>query len=118
MSIARNWCFTINNFSSDDLERLDQLSATIGEDIKYLVYGRETGENGTPHLQGYIQFSKKKRLGQVRNQISERGHFEVSQGTPLQAAQYCKKDGEFNEFGTLQRQGSVDYTFQRIIMAQ
>lgn len=118
MSQSRNWCFTINNYTSDDLEKMDLLAAQIGGDIKYLVYGRETGDNGTPHLQGFIQFSKKKRLGEARNLISHRSHLEVMEGTALQAATYCKKEGEFNEWGQIQYQGANNFNYFRLIMVE
>ena len=65
---------------------------------KYLVFGREVGESGTPHLQGYAQLI-------VRTAVSKLPkfpwHTEAAKGTPEQASQYCKKDGDFKEFGEL-----------------
>lgn len=118
MSAARNWCFTLNNFNEDDLERFDDLGSQIGSNIKYLIIGREVGENGTHHLQGFIQFTKKIRLGQVKGYVGERAHCEIMRGTSTQASMYCKKDQDFQEWGQLQMQGTRDYAYLRIIMAQ
>lgn len=120
MSQARNWTFTLNNYSLEEMEKIDELSMQIGSDIKYIICGKETcPTTGTPHLQGYIQFSKRMRLGQVRNLISPRAHCEVARGTPLQNQIYCKKEDDYFEYGTCQTAiGMVDNVCVRIIFAQ
>lgn len=95
---AKNWCFTINNYEENGQELLLQRGAET-ESVLYLVAGKEVGEGGTPHIQGYVQFSKRLTLSTVKRLVGERAHCEVSRGTPQQAAQYCKKDGDFKEIG-------------------
>lgn len=97
---AKHWCFTLNNYSSDDKENLANLFNT-NDNVVYLVYGEEVGENGTPHLQGYISLRDRKTLATIRQAVSTRAHFEVARGSPQQASDYCKKDGAFTEFGQL-----------------
>lgn len=92
MSQSKRWCFTLNNYSADEYAAVCSIEST------YLVVGKETGENGTPHLQGFIVFSSNKRLAAVRRLIP-RAHWEVARGTSEQAAEYCKKDGDFFENG-------------------
>jgi len=95
---ARRWCFTINNPSA--AERAAFLETA--DNFEYLVYGNELGDSGTPHLQGYCILKTKLRLRNVKLLRGfERAHLEVSRGTPAEAANYCKKDGDFNEYGTL-----------------
>jgi len=95
---TRHWCFTLNNWTSDEDDALRQL----GEDsITYLVYGYEVGDNGTKHLQGYVVFAERCRLQTAKQRVSPRAHLEAKRGTPLQAADYCKKDGVYVEFGRL-----------------
>ena len=49
---ARNWCITFNNYTPEDYTRACQTKC------RYIVVGRETGDNGTPHLQIYVEFDK------------------------------------------------------------
>lgn len=92
----RNWCFTINNYSEVEVAALDALNVT------YLCYGREVGESGTPHLQGYVVFPNKKTITAVKKTFGfGRAHLETKRGTHEQAAEYTKKDKDFTERGTL-----------------
>lgn len=93
-SQSKYWCFTINNPTEED-------SAPLHSDIyEYLVVGNEVGEEGTPHLQGFIVMKKRTRLPSMKT-ILPRAHLEVMKGQPSEAAAYCKKDGDYIEEGTL-----------------
>lgn len=94
---SRHWVFTLNNWTADDETRLEALASTV----TYLVYGYETAETGTPHLQGYVCFSTVKRATAVKTAIGARAHVEVKRGSPKEASDYCKKEGLFKEFGSL-----------------
>lgn len=121
MSNAKNWCFTINNYNVDVLESLARLDQFIPTDIQYMVIGKEIGESGTPHIQGYIQFIKRQRLRQVKNFIGQSAHVEVSRGTAREASRYCMKDNDYQEFGELMVVGMfdlVDTHNMRVILSQ
>lgn len=96
MRVTR-YCFTLNNFDHDDETRL----RALGSQVKYLVFGREVGESGTPHLQGFVVFNTSTRFGAAKRAIGDRAHLEVARGTNEQAATYCKKENDFEEFGSL-----------------
>lgn len=99
---AKRWCFTINNPTDDEKAALVSNAPPNGETFKYLVFGREVGESGTPHLQGFLILSTKLRLRNVKQLAGlHRAHLEVSRGTPKEASDYCKKDGDYDEFGEL-----------------
>jgi len=76
-----------------------------GNTVEYLVFGKEVGDSGTPHLQGFVKFRERKRLQQVKQLLrNDTVHCEVARHV-VQAAEYCKKDGEFQEFGELSTPG-------------
>lgn len=93
-----NWCFTLNNWDEVQREKL------IEVDYNYMIIGKEVGENGTPHLQGYIEFRSRKRLKTVKK-INNNIHWEPRRGTQRQAIEYCMKDGDYEEFGKKKMQG-------------
>lgn len=98
MSSGKNWCFTLNNYSDDDIERLNGLVDT-DKRVSYIIYGKEIAESGTPHLQGFITCDKKSRLQLVKTVIGANPHLEISRNVNA-SIQYCKKDGEWVEFGS------------------
>ena len=86
---ATRWCFTINNYTDDDKfwENDEQR-----ELFKYLIVQHEVGEQGTPHLQGFLILKKKQRMTWLKSNINGRAHWEKARGTDQQAADYCRKD--------------------------
>lgn len=90
---SRSWCFTLNNYTAEDCENVSRIS-----DGRYVVFGKEVGESGTPHLQGYVYFDNKKSLAQLKKCLPT-AHFEIARGTFAQNYAYCTKDGNFEEYG-------------------
>ena len=95
---AKRWCFTLNNYTSTEVDYITSLQGSLTNHVSYLCFGKEVGEQGTPHLQGYVYFDVAKRFNTV-SALLPRCHLEVSRGTPAQAIEYCEKDGDFHEFG-------------------
>jgi len=49
----RNWVFTLNNYTDEDIARL----ASPYEQVKFIAYGKEIAPTtNTPHSQGYVIF--------------------------------------------------------------
>lgn len=87
---SRNWCYTLNNPTNGDEITVQNFTC------KYNVFGREKGANGTPHLQGYVEWNSAKTLEQLKK-YNAKIHWEKRRGTQEQAVTYCKKDGNFWE---------------------
>jgi len=99
MSRAKRWVFTLNNYTDDEVTSLRALT-----DVEYLIFAKEVGEQGTPHLQGFCVFKTAQRLTTVKNALGQRIHAEVARGSPQQARDYCRKPttppDDIYEFGT------------------
>lgn len=101
-SRGKRWVFTLNNYTNEEEAALAALFE--GDDVQYGIYGRETGDSGTPHLQGYVAFNEQHTFNQAKTKLGNRVHLELSRGTPKEASDYCKKDGDYNEYGSLPTQ--------------
>lgn len=95
---TRNTCFTLNNYSTDEYNDI------LNWSYSYLIIGKEVGSNGTPHLQGYIEWGNPKRFSTLKN-LNPRIHWENRKGSAEQAAKYCMKDGDYIERGERSQQG-------------
>lgn len=99
---SRRWTFTINNYDELTIEHLRSILKT--DKVRYAIFGREVGEQGTPHLQGYIGFATPQRLAALKR-MHPRGHYEKAKGNEQQNYDYCSKEGDFEEFGERSQQG-------------
>lgn len=76
--------FTMNNYSEQDEEHLQTL-----DNVAYIVYGREIGEQGTPHLQGCVTFLKPVRKERAKTLLP--GCHLTIPDMLTAARKYCKK---------------------------
>jgi len=95
-SLAKHWCFTLNNYKQDDEDRIR--AAFESGRILYVVFGKEVSASGTPHLQGVVSFRIRKRLTGCVACLGQ-AHFEVCRDLS-RSITYCKKDGLVTEYGT------------------
>lgn len=87
---GRKWCFTLNNWTD---EEYNQLILDFGTKAQYIL-GKEMGEEGTPHIQGYLEFKNPISFSSMKKKIP-RAHLEKSRGSTRQNYDYCSKDGDF-----------------------
>lgn len=83
MALSTVWCFTINNYDDADVVR-------TWDGVKDAIWQAEVGESGTPHLQGFVRFSKNKRLSALKK-VSPTAHWEVCKSVSA-SVDYCSKD--------------------------
>ncbi|QMW68834.1 replication-associated protein [Crucivirus-371] len=108
-SMAKDWCYTLNSPSRDDLARLRGVSESNSPKVVYHVFQIERGAAGNLHIQGFICLASRVRMSTVKTLLGKAVHLEIRRGTPQQAADYCrdptKRDprhaGFLYEFGDL-----------------
>lgn len=94
MSVRSNgYCFTLNNYTDEETQSIVDIKCN------YIIFGREVGESGTPHLQGYVQFGAPGKTLSAMKKLIPRAHFEVTKGSIDQNVAYCSKEGDFTERG-------------------
>lgn len=91
---SRGYIYTLNNYTQEEVSELKAIES------RYHVLGEEKGELDTPHIQGYILFKNARSFKAVKKLIP-RAHIEAQKGTCEQAIEYCKKDGSYQELGTM-----------------
>jgi len=91
---GKAWCFTLNNYTKDDETKLMEETCS-----KYLIFGREVGESGTPHLQGYINYGRNNKSFKQMKELLPRANLRKADGNAEENFNYCSKDGDFFEKG-------------------
>lgn len=102
-SPLRRACFTVNNYTPYDEDLIREMTTKLA--IQYLICGYEVGGNGTPHLQGYVEFVKQVSFGRLKKMLP-RAHWEraIADGDANRA--YCSKDKNIMlEIGEPKKQG-------------
>lgn len=92
---SRGWTFTLHNYCIDDENKLQQLDCT------YIIYGRESSQTGTLHLQGYVFFSCPGKSGYGVRKILNTASWFSSRGNIDQNIAYCSKLGDVFSKGNI-----------------
>lgn len=85
---SRRWVFTLNNWTEEEYQSIHNYMA---HKSKYFIIGEEKGEQGTPHLQGYVEFKNPIDFSSIKN-ICNRLHLEKTRGSRKQNIDYCSKE--------------------------
>ncbi|UNY50608.1 replication associated protein [Chifec virus UA13_1800] len=114
-TVLRRFCFTWNNYSNSDLEKV---KIFFNNHCKYGIVGEEHAPNtGTPHLQGFSNLLKPMRFSTIKKHLSDTIHIEKANGSDKQNQTYCSKSGTFFEKGEPFSQGQrsdLESVVQRI----
>jgi len=104
-----HWCYTVNNYKT---------KAVIPDELcRYRIQGYEVGDEGTPHIQGFVTFIKKIRFATLQTNYPG-VHWIQANGTPYQNRIYCSKDGDFEEIGEKPKEPKQkDTTYQEAYAA-
>ena len=119
MTEFKNICFTSFNIELN-WEQLDIQQIDKKQQIKYIIYQGELCKDGKKHIQGFLQFHKKKRMSAIKKLFNDNTlHIEPMRGTPEQARHYCTneyidKEGNKKELWFNQIEyGELDNTTER-----
>jgi len=87
-------CFTLNNYTDLEVENVKKTKR------RFIQFGKEIGEEGTPHLQGFVCFESAKTLSAVKKCLqTQRVHLEIARGNVEQNLAYTGKDGDIFRSG-------------------
>lgn len=90
---AKHWAFTLNNYTEEEYEAIINQEGTA-----YVIVGKETSKEGTPHIQGHAYFQRKVSARKAKSFLGNRCHIEVARN-PAASIEYCRKDGDYLEIG-------------------
>lgn len=109
----RRFVFTLNNWTEDELASIKEYPC------KWMIIGKETGKEGTPHLQGACVIGKQVSFSTIKKYPGfTRAHIERMNGKPSDSLTYCsKEDGHPFMKGTLPAPGKrndIDTVVERM----
>ncbi len=90
---SRKWCITINNPVINDKKIYFKKLTQRHTFIDY-IFGLEKGEEGTPHIQGFVNFKNAITFRSMKKAFPK-AHIEKAKGSIKQNFEYCSKDGDF-----------------------
>lgn len=84
---CKSWFMTFNNYAPGDLEAIVATMKAFPKSHRFKIQ-EETGENGTPHLQGVFEFKEACRWTEFK--LPKAIHWEPTKNSEA-AARYCAK---------------------------
>lgn len=101
---CRKWIFTLNNYSDTESHSIKDF---LSHNAEQWIFGYEVGENGTPHLQGYMEFNNTRTDQSLRGHGFTRAFLQKARGNLLSNYNYCSKSNTF-EYGGFSLE-KIDY---------
>lgn len=94
----RRFVFTLNNYTAEELSWLTNSFPDGPEKPQWMIFGKETGENGTQHLQGAVCLGRQVSFSTVKTWYGfRRAHLEAMRGSVEDSVRYCSKE-DLNPF--------------------
>lgn len=84
----RRYCFTLNNYEKNEIDTLKSV-------LEKYILGYETGESGTPHIQGYCEFKNARTFDSMKK-INNRISWRKCNGNQKSNLIYCSKGGDYD----------------------
>ena len=88
---GKRWCLTLNNYTEEERQKIKAFITP--ETCKFAIVGIEKSSTNTPHLQGFIHFLERKSLAQLKKNLNNRAHYELTRGMDAENDKYCSKEG-------------------------
>jgi len=110
--LGEKWMFVLNNWMDQEYSILDEILSTNSWPA---AVGKEVGEQGTRHLQCWIDFGRRVRPTEMKlfKQRLPRLHWGDDQGRPQRSKSrvdgptYCCKDGDFKLYNGCKRRREI-----------
>lgn len=101
---SRRYCFTWNNYPENAEASIRTFHTE--KQVIYTIVGKEIGENGTPHLQGYFHLKDRMAFTKLKEYFPSM-HIEKAKGNAEQNKIYCSKELNFFEMGTCPKPSGI-----------
>lgn len=102
--LYRAWCFTLNNYTE---EQITSLSSIVKLKCQYIVFGKEVAPTTQmKHLQGFVYFKNATSFSSVKKKFFN-AHLEPAIYNQA-SIKYCKKDDDFVEFGEPPKDNTIN----------
>jgi len=92
----RRWCITSNNPAAETIQAIRDMDMAA-RGIRYFVGQLEVGTEGTVHIQCYVEFAARRRLGYVKSLFGYRIHVAQAKGSRIDNLEYCTKESQLAE---------------------
>lgn len=86
----KHYCFTYNNYDKYE-PSVPEFCNKLKAICKKYVFQQETGESGTPHLQGYCELLKKDRITGLKKKLGDKIRWSETNNIDASIA-YCQKE--------------------------
>jgi len=109
---SKRWTFVWNNYPPTAGVAVKNFSGD--RRARCWIYGKEIGDQGTRHLQGYVEFKSDRRLSTLSKLAHGHIHWERAHQSKEINADYCAKDGDWYSMGAIEPAEKLDDPFDHL----